>query len=200
MSVVGRKFILRPGQIDECHYDRIESVIVEVSRSLQYSLNSCIDIGCGLRPANDWFAKISNPGSKFVGVDTDEKIIGELRSRGIDAVSSLNFDRTLVADLVLAKEVIEHLRPTETESFLESCKRSTVKLFALTTPNFEYWRSQRAIDKGLRWVPDHFKDFRPGSSNPHHHKQEMTPELVAERMRKTFGSDEWSWSVLRTWP
>ena len=75
-------------------------------------------------------------------------------------------------------------------------------MFAMTTPNFEYWDRFRAIDdyQKCRWIPDHARDFKPGSPNPHAHQQEMTPSNLHGYMTEVFPANEWAVSVFRAWP
>ena len=82
------------------------------------------------------------------------------------------------------------------------CARRTTKLFALTTPNFEYWRNRRALPayKDCRWIPDHLLYFNPESANPHVHKQEMTEEILDRYLRESEFGEGWKFGIYRAWP
>ncbi len=211
MTSFARRLLSRPSRphdltlLDSPTFDRVnvQPLVEAVCRHASLSLESCLDVGCGPRPGDRWFARhASGPEPRFGGADIDPVVLQELAERGIDAVDPRTTERDLTSDLVMAKEVIEHLPAAECEDFVDLCARNTKKVFALTTPNFEYWQGLRATDatKECRWVPDHFKDFRPESSNPHTHKQEMTPESVGAYLEKAFPSPTWQRRVYRAWP
>ena len=75
-------------------------------------------------------------------------------------------------------------------------------MFALTTPIFEYWDHFRAVSefRECRRIPDHARDLKPGSPNPHAHQQEMTPNNIHEYMTGAFPASEWQVSTYRAWP
>lgn len=181
--------------------DRVEPLVVDWLRASGAGLESCLDVGCGRNPVNGWFCKVAaSPDARFVAADSDPDILAELAGRGLESIDPLATDPAPRCDLVVAKEVIEHLRPEDTSDFLAFCARSTIKVFALTTPNFEYWPKLRAADRELRFVPDHFPAFNPRSSNPHMHKQEMTPAGLQRDLEVAFPSPAWDVRVFRAWP
>jgi hypothetical protein len=187
--------------IAEFEQHNIEALVVRTIKELRIELGSCLDVGCGKRPVREWFLRIARgPDCRFLATEVDPEIIEVLRAQGVTVVNPSNTELDLTSDLVLAKEVIEHVDPAESEEFLAFCARHTAKLFALTTPNFEYWPRLKAVDPELRWVPDHFGDFKPTSKDPHDHRQEMTPEVLVRQFSKAFPSDRWRWRVYRAWP
>ena len=183
------------------HGHRVRVLVSVVAQQQGFEFRSCLDIGCGRRPLHKWFERFSGiPNPRFIGAEVDEGILEELWSQGIDAVNPLATGRDISCDLAVALEVIEHLTPTETLGFLNFCARNARKMFAMTTSNFEYWPGLRAADKELRWAPDHFRDFRPLSTKPHHHKQEMTREILSGYFKEFFPQPAWDWRIFRAWP
>ncbi|MCU0542125.1 MAG: hypothetical protein MUE44_08015 [Oscillatoriaceae cyanobacterium Prado104] len=194
---------LEKPEIDAFSGYRIEPLISTIAKQTNFKLASCLDVGCGSRPMKSWFEKFSAADRPtYIGAETDEEILAYLAKQGVEAVNPFTTKRDLASDFVLAMEVIEHIKPADSASFFEFCARNTKKMFALTTPNFEYWQNLKATGDttGCRWVPDHFKDFRPNSTNSHHHKQEMTPELVLSYLSVAFPKPNWEYRVFRAWP
>lgn len=203
LTAIPEHLPLEPQEIDSFSGYRIEPVIDALVKRSNLQLASCLDVGCGTRPMKSWFHKFSKASMpSYIGVETDEQILAHLAQQGVDAINPFTTKRDLSSDLVLAMEVIEHIKPADSASFFEFCAQNTKKVFALTTPNFEYWQNLKATGDttGCRWVPDHFKDFRPNSNNSHHHKQEMTPELVLSYLSVAFPKPNWEYRVFRAWP
>jgi len=166
--------------------------------------DSCLDIGCGRSRHDRWFSKFrqSADSATYVGIDTDQQIVDELRAEGVDARNPEVDDTSgLTADLTLCIEVVEHLKPEEMNGFLEFARDSTRTLIGFTTPNFEYWDGVRAKQeyRECRWIPDHFPFFDP-HGGPHEHKQRMTPAGLQRSLAEAFPADEWGTQVMRAWP
>ena len=73
-------------------------------------------------------------------------------------------------------------------------------IFALTAPNFEYWSNFRCKDQGMNFMPEHLAYLDPSSKDPHKHKFEVTPGVLANYFGKVFEDDVWSWKIYRAWP
>jgi len=70
-------------------------------------------------------------------------------------------------------------------------------------PNFEYWNERfraKPEFKDIRWIPDHFVAWDPGSDNPHKHKQMTTPNSIRQYLRQSFPAEDWHCEVIRAWP
>lgn len=181
--------------------DRVDGLIVDTLRTQAIELGSCLDVGCGRNPIKAWFDKIATGSAPhYLGVDSDRSILDDLAAMGVDAIHPSDMAADASSDLVIAKEVLEHLPTDETTGFLEFCASHTGKLFVLTTPNFEYWPNLKAEDRRLRWVPDHFRDYKPKSADPHHHKQAVTPARLDADLRRAFPEPVWDVRVFRAWP
>lgn len=179
----------------------IESYLNTFIRKRGQPLSSCLEIGCGRDPVVDWFCSLTNqPRDSYTAVDTDAEIVSELRKKSINAIGYDEVKMDQKADLVIAKEVIEHNTVEQTKEFLSFCKAKTGQMFALTTPNFEYWPGLKPSDRHLRFTPDHFRIFSPDRKNPHYHKQEMTPESLNLQLLRTFHEKYWEIRVIRAWP
>jgi hypothetical protein len=179
-------------------------LVRDVAALKGFEFESCLDIGCGRNPVHAWFEKqeYSSKPSQFAGIDSDPEIVSEMKAKGIDIFHPGEYPEDRRADLVIAKEVLEHIAPEDTSDFLSFCAKKTRKCFAMTTPNFEYWPKRRtaAPNEWCRWIPDHLIYLKPGSSNPHDHQQEMTVDLVNELLVAHFPAPEWNVHVVRAWP
>ena len=183
-------------------HSQIFPIIQEVAVENGFMFDSMLDVGSGLRTLDKWFLnfKFSTELHEYYAAEVDEDIISKLAAAGISTIDLFKEDRP--CDLVVAAEVLEHILPEDSLSFLDCCKRNTRKLFAMTVPNFEYWHHLKAEGdmKECRWLPDHFKDFNPRSDDPHMHKQEMTPEVLMEYVSRVFDKDNWGICIMRAWP
>jgi hypothetical protein len=178
---------------------KINGLIERVAASNNIGLQSCLDVGCGRAPVTGWFQSIAGKDAPHTGVETDPQIIRVLQERGFDVVNPFTTDRDLSRDLVIAKEVAEHIQKKDAASFFEFCAKNTRKMFAMTTPNFEYWERLKPNDKEMRFMPSHMLHFDPDSEDPHVHKQIMTPVSVQKALRRAFGAG-WKIKVYRAWP
>jgi hypothetical protein len=183
---------------------RIFPLIRDFAIHNRFTYESCIDIGCGRSRHDRWFSKFpqSSSTATYVALDTDQKIIDELRADGVDARNPEADDTAgLMSDLTLCVEVVEHLLPRDMHGFLEYARDSTRALIAFTTPNFEYWNGVRAKPeyKECRWIPDHFPFFNP-QGGPHEHKQRMTPTGFSESLANALPEADWAFQVMRAWP
>lgn len=164
---------------------------------------SLLDVGASDRPLVDWFLKFRHAiePHKYTAVEVDPTMVERLKVRQLDVSSSIPTD-TEGYDLTLACEVIEHIKAEQSVDFLTKCAKATRKMFALTTPNFEYWDNFRQRDevKECRWLPDHVRTYKPGSKDPHAHQQEMTPSNLSSYMQEAFPADAWDVTVYRAWP
>lgn len=181
----------------------IHRLIRDFSKQNNIRCNSCLDVGCGNAKYQGWIQKVEfmDEPKKYIGIDGDQTLIDKHQENGLDIRHHENSGECR-SDLTLCLEVIEHLRPEETKGFLEFVRNNTNKIIAFTTPNFEYWNGTRQIDeyKECRWIPDHFAYFRPDSTNPHDHKQAMTPKILEQYLKETFPAKEWGYQVFRAWP
>lgn len=182
---------------------QIHNVVSEFSRARELTFESCLDVGCGRSRYDRWFERMPArlPPGRYIGLETDPKIIDELQREGVDARHALDDPGKCDSDLVLCVEVIEHLLADETPDFLNFVAQNTIKLMALTTPNFEYWHDlrQKPEYRECRWVPDHFSYFNL-SGGPHAHKQAMTPQNLCAYFTQAFPAPEWEFRVFRAWP
>jgi hypothetical protein len=190
--------------IFETNYYKIQPLIQSHAVAENVNFASCLDVGSNIRHQASWFGKFSRSiePKQYIAADIDEPILKQLKELGIDAVNPLTSDRNLNSDLVMALEVVEHLEEKNNHDFFSFLQKNTKKMLACTTPNFEYWENLKPLEdyKELRWVPDHFKDFKPSSADPHTHKQAFTPESLLLTLEKYFNSEEWKISVYRAWP
>ncbi len=175
-------------------YNKLKEII-----SLKKTIiNSCLDIGCGINPTLNWFKKVFNS-TNFLCVEPDLEIFKRLKDLNIKCIKDLNETNELF-DLVIAKEVFEHINKEDCISFLKKCKKQTNKIFAMTVPNFENWNENlKSVDIELRFVPDHFSFFKPTSQNFHDHKLYLTPEILENYLKQVF-NDEWDIQIFRAWP
>ena len=189
--------------IAEKNVDRIEPLIAECAENNNQRYKSCLDVGSGKRHMNRWFQKFtfSAEPKRFAAVEIDPEIIGWLEENNIevkmpDDLNSREFD------LTLAKEVLEHLSPEDTIPFLNVCESATNKVFALTTPNFEYWSNRKPIEKWkeLKFIPQHLIYYKPNSSNPHDHRQEMSVPILTDYFERSNFKHEWNIDIFRAWP
>lgn len=182
----------------------ITSVIDRIAQANGLRFSSILDVGSSDRPVVEWFRKYkrSKEPRRYTALEIDHVKVEVLRSRNLEVVTDFEAVERGAYDLTLAKEVIEHIKPEDTVDFLKGCESSTASLFALTTPNFEYWRRFRALSdyQECRWIPDHAIDLKPGSANPHHHQQEMTPSVLATYMCEAFSIARWDITIYRAWP
>ena len=184
------------------NHAQIPPLIGEIHRQKDIKFCSMLDVGSGLRTSEKWFrnAQFSTSPKDYCAAETDPEMVKVLQARQIQTIDPMKEDKR--SDLVVALEVLEHLLPEDSPDFLKFCERNTQKVFAITVPNFEYWATLKADGemKECRWVPDHFKDFKPTSNNPHHHKQEMTPTILDDYFRSVFDTARWEYRIYRAWP
>lgn len=182
--------------------DKILPTISRLAHNYNMTFTSLLDVGSSDRPLVDWFYKFrfAREPFRYLAVEVDPHQVAKLIERNLQVVDRIPNGEEF--DLTLALEVLEHIRPEQSLAFLRQCARATNKLFALTTPNFEYWQKFRPRPeyKECRWLPDHVTAFKPGSSDPHAHQQEITPESLHEYMILAFPPPEWEVSVIRAWP
>lgn len=199
----------------ESHHRSIHPLIKSFSIETDVLFASCLDVGCGRSRYDRWFEKFDRTREprRYVGAETDPDIIDELRAAGVEALTPTQIG-TDTFDLSLAIEVIEHLTPDETPPFLDFIEARTSTLFALTTPNIEYWRmggtgrdnrnvaSFKPIAgyEPLRWIPDHTYTYDPASADGHVHKQLFSPETLKATLQESFVEDEWDVEVFKAWP
>ena len=204
-TAIGGDIFVRDGErIGQIPVQKIIPVVSALCDAYDLRFDSLLDVGCWIRPQADWFMKFrrADEPKRYIGMDVDTEAQAALEARGLLYVSSFSAPFDVSSDLVMALEVIEHLTPTASVPFLRSCAKVTNQMFALTTPNFVYWKNFRAKKEysALRWIPDHATDFNPRSTNPHAHKQEMSAGLLIQYMREAFPSPEWQTAVFEAWP
>lgn len=167
------------------------------------TFDSLLDIGSSDRPLNGWFCRYGRAidPRRYLALEIDPVMVARLQAKGLEVATSFQ-KVSRPSELTLALEVLEHIKPEDSVSFLSQCAGLTGKLFGLTTPNFEYWNRFRAKPeyKECRWIPDHAPGLRPGSANPHDHQQEMTPENLSSYMQQAFPPETWDVQVMRAWP
>jgi len=103
---------------------------------------SVLDVGCASRYGrDDWLhGLLARDTADLVGLDLNEKIVGELQTAGYDVrlADAQDFDLGRQFDVVFAGEIIEHL--DNVHGFLSSVRRHLAPggRFVLTTPNAFY--------------------------------------------------------------
>lgn len=178
---------------------KIQGLIAEIAEENRIKFESCLDVGCGLKPAITWFRSLAGANAVHTCTESDPEMVGTLLQRGVDVVDPFNTDRDLTRDLVLAKEVAEHITREDSPDFFRFCAKNSRKMFAMTTPNFEYWLRKKPNDKEMKFMPSHMLHFDPASKNPHNHKQIMTPQSVHNYLTNAFDRS-WEIRVYRAWP
>jgi hypothetical protein len=192
------------GQITSTRGWNVLPLVEEIAAKRSLTLESCLDIGSGARPKHDWFGKVArNPAARFRALEVDAKLRQRLGEMGVACEPAFDAIADRAYDLSIATEVLEHVRAADSVGFLKQIARVTNVLFAMTTPNFEYWGDRlraKPEHKNIRWIPDHFLGYDPKSDSPHCHKQMLDPELVLKYLRRAFGERDWELIVLRAWP
>jgi len=191
-----------------CPDRKIQGLLRAHSAATGVQFESCLDVGCGRTRADTWFATtdLATGPRRYVGLELDPEIRAELLARGVDARDPGAPDvRDLRADLCTALEVIEHIDAVDTPAFLRTYLGKTNRLFALTTPNCEYWDGRKPApgQERLRWIPDHFLDLTTlthGDDSAHSHKQAFTPASLAAALAEALPDPSWRFTVYRGWP
>lgn len=166
-------------------------------------LESCLDVGCGMNPVDDWFhAYAVNPAARYHAIDVHPDVKRVLSGKGINVMSPAEVPADFQADLVLAQEVIEHIPPQQVDEFVMQLRKWTRKVMALSCPDFSGLDTVKklSIDRDIRYVPDHLKNFYPDSKDPYMHKFAVTPDLLLPVLQRAFPQPEWSVSVYQAWP
>lgn len=163
------------------------------------------DVGCYKRPLHGFVTKLF-PGATFLGVDEDEAAIEWLEEQGIAGCDFQTYQAQEPFDYTILMEVIEHIRPEDSQGFLRAVLEQTTTAAFLTTPNFAGWDGgpkdrlvQKPEIREMRYVPDHLKGFRANSPNPHHHKQVITVQGLAEDIAAVL-PEGWAFRVFHAWP
>lgn len=166
---------------------------------------SVADVGCYKRPVHGFVSKLF-PDVSFLGVDEDQDAIDWLRENGMQGADFQTYLDQDPHDFAFLMEVIEHIRPEDSQGFLGAVLKQTKTAAFLTTPNFEGWDAgprdklaQRAELREMRYVPDHLKAFNAASPNPHHHKQVITRLGLAKDIAAVL-PDGWAFRVFPAWP
>ncbi len=171
--------------------------------SRKLALNSCLDVGCGINPVDDWFYKYATTSdARYHAIDVHPEVKRILSEKGINVMSPSEVPDLFEADLVLAQEVIEHIPPEGVEEFIMRLRKWTGKVLALTCPDFSGLDTVRKlnIDREIRFVPDHLKNFHPDSKDPYMHKFAVTPEILLPLLERAFPAPDWSVYVYKAWP
>lgn len=163
------------------------------------------DIGCYKRPVSSFLMK-EFPECSFLGVDEDPDALEWLAQNGIDGCSFDDYKDRGSFDFTFALEVIEHIKPKNSIPFLKTIvERSNCAVF-LTTPNFSGFTGSGRDDvnrspatKEMRYIPDHLKNFKANSDNPHHHKQALTGSRLSDDLEAVVPVG-WGFSVFEAWP
>ena len=166
-------------------------------------LLSCLDVGCGMNPVDEWFYDYAGSSkASYHAIDVHPEVKQVLSAKGINVMNPAEVPDNFQADLVLAQEVIEHIHPQQVDAFVMQLKKWTGKVMALTCPDFSGLDTVKkiSIDRDIRYVPDHLKNFYPESKDPYMHKFAVTPELLLPILQRAFPEPEWSVSVYQAWP
>lgn len=168
----------------------------------EHPVHSVADVGCGTRPMYPWIQKMNTDGElEYFGVDVDPAAKAKLSEMGLECLSPEEAAQRR-AEVVLAYEVIEHIPEAETDEFWSFLRAMTQDILVMTTPNFEGFKDgihPTADYSEMRYVPDHFKDWSPTSTDPHAHKVAFTAESLSEQIKSVFDPKEWDWLVYRAW-
>lgn len=163
------------------------------------------DIGCYKRPQYSFLKKLL-PQASFLGVDEDKEAIQWLQENGMEGCDFQTYQEQEPFDFAFMLEVIEHIRPADSQGFLRAVLNKTKVAAFLTTPNFAGWDGgpkdklvQKAEYKEMRYVPDHLKGFSTDSSNPHRHKQVITTSGLAQDIAAVL-PEGWAFRVFLAWP
>lgn len=178
-------------------------LVEEIVREKSLNITSCLDVGSGARPKIEWFLKTYGQSSSFCALEVDKKLRKKLDSMGVFSVASFEEINSKGYDLTLLLEVLEHLKPDDSLSFLQKVANNTNTLLAMTVPNFEYWdENLKQLEKYrlIRWIPDHFRIYEPDSPNFHRHRQRMTPEILYDYLSLAFPRPTWKVFIFRAWP
>ncbi len=166
---------------------------------------SVADIGCYKRPVASFVSK-NFPNSRFMGVDEDPDALAWLRKHGLNGCNFAQYSDGEAFDFSFLLEVVEHIPEEFNDEFLRAVFRQTNVAAFFTTPNFFGWdageRTElklRAETSELRYAPDHLKNFKPFSSNPHDHKRIMTVDWLSQDIENTL-PDGWRFRVFKAWP
>ena len=166
-------------------------------------LNSCLDVGCGMNPLDEWFRKnAASAQAQYYAIDAHPAVKEGLAQKGITVMTPWDVPANFSSDLVIAAEVIEHVPKDDIAKFVSSLNQWTGKVLALTCPNFADFDVNRKLakNKELRFVPDHLVDFNAQSTDPSFHKTETTPGMLLDALQKGFPAPEWSVTVYKAWP
>ena len=172
-------------------------------RERNIKLGSCLDVGCGMNPVDEWFRKhAGSPDAPYTAMDAHPSVKEGLKSRGIQVITPWDMPVNFQSDLVLAAEVIEHVKREDIPTFVSSLNKWTGKVLALTCPNFADFdvNSKLAKNKELRFVPDHLPGFDAQSNDPSFHKTDTAPGMLLEYLQKGFPTPEWTVTVYKAWP
>ena len=164
-----------------------------------------VDIGCYKRPVFGFLQK-EFPQVSLLGVDEDPEAIAWLLQNGFDACSFSEFSNRGAVDFSFALEVIEHVKPTESKDFFHTIISQTKVGMFFTTPNFSGFTAKARDEvsrlqklQELRYLPDHLKNFKGKSTNPHHHKQAFNGDRLVEDIVAVLPKG-WDFSVFEAWP
>ena len=190
------------GHLFEYDNKRAEPLARWLFRATGHPVNSVADVGCGTRPLYPWVQKMNADGNlSYFGVDVDPAAIAKLEEMGLECISPQDA-ASRTAEVVLAYEVIEHIPEGENDAFWGFLRAITGDILVLTTPNFEGFVNGTTPEPAraeMRYVPDHFKDWSPRSTDPHAHKVAFTATSLSDRIQSTFDPAEWDWLVYRAW-
>lgn len=191
-------------RIEELPDRNIIRLVTETARANGLVFSSCLDVGCGLNPLIHWFqtSGLATANASYSAIEAHDEVIKKLQQRGIDAMKPDAVPEGFCADLVIAQEVLEHVRPGELEGFVANLRNRAKSMVAVTCPNFEMYDPQLHASKEpeLRFVPDHLKHFDAASEHPFMHKVATTPELVERLLGPVFTNGGWNLRVFRAWP
>lgn len=183
-------------------YHKVLPLVKAYCHEFHVSLDSALDIGCGLNPNDQWFKKFeySTNDALFAAVEPDERIRQRLKDRDITFYPSLT-DVNRRFKLCILTEVLEHIPLEKCGSFLQELEKTIDGIAVISVPNYEHWPTSDLSEhnKQCRWWPD-FAPIKPHSASYHDHKHATTPESVLSLLSNTFSADQYEVRVYRAWP
>jgi hypothetical protein len=177
--------------------------IMQLAEDRDLYFDSLLDVGCGLRPLNRWFARYarSEAPRRYIGLDKDDTAVQSLKAQGVLGLPSFNADFPLASDLVIAADVLEYLNPSSTAPFLKKCASLTCKMFALSTPNARHWtrRGMKKEHGWVKWLPDSaIQCFAESESARIRNLTDA--DQIAALMLEAFDAEKFDIAVYEAWP
>jgi len=190
------------GHLFDYDNKRAEPLARWLLKVADHPMETVADVGCGTRPLQPWLRKLKPEGQlDYFGVDVDPAAVAKLNEMGLECVGPDEAAQRQ-AQVVFAYEVVEHIPPAEDDDFWSFLQGLTQDVLVLTTPNFEGFRNGIYPEPDrteMRYVPDHFKDWSPTSTDPHAHKIAYTAQSLSDRIASHFPGPTWDHLVYRAW-